>query len=70
VPSLKAEDARGLEDAIVRAGGPVLMFCASGFRSALLWAIMRAAQGIPVDDLLVSAAAGQSLDKHRETIEL
>jgi uncharacterized protein (TIGR01244 family) len=70
MPSLKAEDARRLEDAIARAGGPVLIFCASGFRSALLWAIMRAAQGVPVDDLLTSAiAAGQPLDKHRETIE-
>lgn len=70
MPTLKAEDARRLESAIAQASGPVLIFCASGFRSALLWAIMRASQGMPIDELLKSAAAaGQPLDKHRATIE-
>ena len=70
MPTLSAGDVRRLEAAIARAGGPVLVFCASGFRSALLWAIMRTAQGTPVDDLLkLAAAAGQPLEKHRATIE-
>lgn len=70
MPTLKVEDARKLQAAMDGSGGPVLIFCASGFRSALLWAIARAAAGVSVDDLLKSAAAaGQPLDKHRETIE-
>jgi sulfide:quinone oxidoreductase len=70
LPSLTAEDARQLQTVIDEADGPVLVFCASGFRSALLWAIMRAAAGAPIDDLLkAAAAAGRPLDKHRDVIE-
>ena len=69
LPTLTAEHARRLKNVLDSADGPVLAFCASGFRSALLWAIVRAAAGVPIDDLLDAAAkAGQPLDKHRETI--
>lgn len=69
LPALTAEHARRLKAVLDGANGPVLMFYASGFRSTLLWAIVRAADGVPVDDLLNAAAAvGQPLDKHRETI--
>ena len=70
MPTLTAEHARRLSAVLERAEGPVLVFCASGFRSALLWAIVRAAAGTPIDDLMkAAAAAGQPLEKHRETIE-
>ena len=69
MPTLTAEHARQFNAVLDGADGPVLAFCASGFRSALLWAIARAARGEPIDDLLRAAAtAGQPLDKHRETI--
>lgn len=69
MPTLTAEHARRLNTVLDSAEGPVLVFCASGFRSALLWAIARAARGDAIDDLLKAAAvAGQPLDKHRETI--
>ncbi|MFN3746412.1 MAG: TIGR01244 family sulfur transferase [Hyphomicrobiaceae bacterium] len=69
LPTLTAEHARRLKKVLDSSDGPVLAFCASGFRSTLLWAIVRAAAGAPVDDLLEAAAkAGQPLDKHRETI--
>jgi sulfide:quinone oxidoreductase len=69
MPTLTAEHARQLNTVLDSADGPILVFCASGFRSALLWAIARAARGEPIDDLLKAAtAAGQPLDKHRETI--
>lgn len=67
--TLTAEHARQLDAILDSAEGPVLVFCASGFRSALLWAIAMAARGEAIDDLLkAAAAAGQPLDKHRETI--
>ena len=47
-----AELARRLNAVLDDAEGPVLVFCASGFRSALLWAIARAARGESIDDLL------------------
>ncbi len=69
MPTLTAEHARRMKSVLENADGPVLIFCASGFRSALLWAIARAADGGPIDELLTAAAAaGQPLDKHRETI--
>jgi uncharacterized protein (TIGR01244 family) len=69
MPTLTTEHVRRLNAVLESADGPVLVFCASGFRSALLWAIARAARGEPIDDLLKAAAsAGQPLDKHRETI--
>lgn len=69
MPTLTAEHARRLNGVLEGAEGPVLVFCASGFRSALLWAIARAARAEPIDGLLkAAAAAGQPLDKHRETI--
>ena len=69
MPTLTAEHARHFNAVLDGAEGPVLVFCASGFRSALLWAIARAARGESIDDLLkAAAAAGQPLDKHRETI--
>jgi uncharacterized protein (TIGR01244 family) len=69
MPTLTAEHGRQLNTVLDSADGPILVFCASGFRSALLWAIARAARDEPIDDLLKAAAtAGQPLDKHRETI--
>lgn len=69
MPTLTAAHAQRLNAVLDSAEGPVLVFCASGFRSALLWAIARASRGESIDDLLkAAAAAGQPLDKHRETI--
>jgi uncharacterized protein (TIGR01244 family) len=41
--------------------GPVLAFCKSGTRSTYLWAIARAARGVPAAQL-VEAAAGAGYD--------
>ena len=60
MPTLTAAHAQRLNAVLDSAEGPVLAFCASGFRSALLWAIARAARGEAVDGLLqAAAAAGQ-----------
>lgn len=69
--TLKAEDVRRFQSVLDGADGPVLAFCASGFRSTLLWAMARAAfAGEPVESLLQKAsAAGQPLDRHRPLIE-
>lgn len=69
MPTLTAAHAQRLNAVLDSVEGPVLVFCASGFRSALLWTIARAARGESIDALLkAAAAAGQPLDKHREAI--
>jgi sulfide:quinone oxidoreductase len=69
--TLKAEDVRRFQSIIDGIDGPVLAFCASGFRSTLLWAMAQAAfVGEPVESLLRKAsAAGQPLDRHHALIE-
>jgi sulfide:quinone oxidoreductase len=69
--TLEAEDVRRFQSVLDGADGPVLAFCASGFRSTLLWAMAQAAfAGEPVESLLQKAsAAGQPLDRHRRLIE-
>ncbi|WP_298642160.1 TIGR01244 family sulfur transferase [uncultured Cardiobacterium sp.] len=47
-------------------GEPTLMFCKSGMRSTLAWALGAAAAGTPVDELVARAAAcGYDLEPHR-----
>lgn len=37
--------------------GPVLAFCRTGTRSTFLWALARAARGVPAEDIVAAAAA-------------
>ena len=47
-------------------GAPTLMFCKSGMRSTLTWALGEAAAGTPVDELVARAAVcGYDLEPHR-----
>jgi uncharacterized protein (TIGR01244 family) len=39
------------------AGGKVLAYCRTGTRSTLLWALVRAASGEPLDDIAAAASA-------------
>ena len=38
------------------ADGPVLAYCASGTRCTVIWSLARAAEGMPVDEILQTAA--------------
>ncbi len=40
------------------APGPVLAFCRSGSRSAMLWALAEASRGGPADGIVAAAASG------------
>lgn len=55
-----------MASAMDAAGGPVLAYCASGMRSALLWALVRARQGDAADDILADTrASGYELERFR-----
>lgn len=45
-----------LRDLLAEAPGRVLLFCGSGTRSAYLWALARARDGAPADELVRRAA--------------
>lgn len=52
------------------APGPVLAYCASGTRCTTIWALGRASQGAPADELLETAAkAGYDLSQLRPRLE-
>jgi uncharacterized protein (TIGR01244 family) len=56
-------------EAALAAGGPVLAYCKSGTRSAIIWAAA-SARGLPVGEVLsLLAAAGFDLDFLRDELE-
>lgn len=59
------------QEAIVAASeGPVLAYCASGTRCTVIWSLARAAEGIPADEILKTAAdAGYDLSGLRPRLE-
>ena len=67
--TLDAYAVHALVEAMSRDQKPLLVFCASGFRSALLWAIARAATtDRPVDEI-IAWVDRFPLSTHRRTIE-
>ena len=61
---LGPSDVENMREAITSVGdGKMLAFCRSGNRSALVWAVARAEDGVPADELRRCAeGAGVSLD--------
>ena len=61
---LGPSDVENMREAIASVGdGKMLAFCRSGNRSALVWAVARAEDGVPADELRRCAeGAGVSLD--------
>ena len=58
------------ELAIAESEGPALAYCASGTRSTVIWSLARAAEGIPADEILKTAAdAGYDLSGLRPRLE-
>lgn len=61
MPALTVEAVEEQADALDEAGGGVVAYCASGTRSAILWALAMAGR-MPVDDILArTQAAGYPL---------
>jgi uncharacterized protein (TIGR01244 family) len=52
-----AAQVAAMVDALRGADGRAIAFCKSGTRSAFLWALARAREGVPADQLIASAAA-------------
>lgn len=68
MPSLNLEAVEEQADALEGAEGGVVAYCASGTRSAILWALAMAGR-MPVDDILArTATAGFPLDGLRAQI--
>lgn len=59
------------QEAVVAASeGPVLAYCASGTRCTVIWSLARAAEGLPADEILGTAAkAGYDLSGLRPRLE-
>lgn len=57
LPDADAVTATARVLAALKPGEKVLMFCRSGMRSSAAWAMARAQEGLPVDDLRAKAAA-------------
>lgn len=67
---MTVEQVRAFQLAASEAGGPVVAFCKSGFRSALIWAAATIAEGAEADAAIETAAkAGFDLAKWRADIE-
>jgi uncharacterized protein (TIGR01244 family) len=68
MPGLTLDAVEEQADAIDGAGGRVVAYCASGTRSAILWALAMAGR-MPADDILAATArAGYQLDGLRPQI--
>ncbi|RUM98483.1 TIGR01244 family phosphatase [Pseudaminobacter arsenicus] len=66
----KPAQVRALAEVISGSRGPVLGFCQSGFRSAMLWAAAGVRRGRSFEDVSArAAAAGYDLSKKRGTVE-
>jgi uncharacterized protein (TIGR01244 family) len=66
-PRASPEQVRALLELLAERPGPVVAFCKSGMRSALLWGAAAIAAGGSPDDVLVAAGrAGQNLEPVRE----
>lgn len=69
MPNLTLDAVEEQADAIAAAEGKVVAYCASGTRSAVLWALAMAGK-MPADDILAATArAGYRLDGLRPQIE-
>lgn len=62
-PRATPEQVRAFVELLARRPGPVVAFCKSGMRSALLWGAASIASGRSLDEVLAAAMqAGQNLD--------
>ncbi|WP_348875925.1 TIGR01244 family sulfur transferase, partial [Kingella kingae] len=63
---MKNHDVEAFEQLIGHAEYPVLAYCRTGTRCSLLWGFRRAAEGMPVDEIIRRAeAAGVNLENFR-----
>ncbi|MEM9795456.1 MAG: TIGR01244 family sulfur transferase [Pseudomonadota bacterium] len=69
MPNLTMDAVTEQADAIDGAGGPVVAYCASGTRSAVLWALAMAGRRPAEEILQATAASGYQLDGLRPQLD-
>jgi len=69
MPNLTLQAVEEQSEAMAAAEGKTLAYCASGTRSAILWALSMAGEKSADDILAATAAAGYALDGLRGQIE-
>lgn len=58
------------QETIANSPAPILAYCRSGTRSAMLWALNQAKRGVEVNSLITAAGlAGIQLESQRERLE-
>ena len=68
--TMTPENIQRQNDVVNASVGPVLAYCASGTRCTVIWSLARAAEGVPADDILQTAAeAGYALSGLRPRLE-
>lgn len=67
---IQKHDVETFRQLIGQAEYPVLAYCRTGTRCSLLWGFRRAAEGMPVDEIILRAeAAGVNLENFRTHLE-
>ena len=67
---IQNHDVEAFRQLIGQAEYPVLAYCRTGTRCSLLWGFRRAAEGMPVDEIIRRAeAAGVNLENFRTRLE-
>ncbi|WP_308074139.1 TIGR01244 family sulfur transferase [Neisseria polysaccharea] len=67
---IQNHDVEAFRQLIGQAEYPVLAYCRTGTRCSLLWGLRRAAEGMPVDEIIRRAeAAGVNLENFRTRLE-
>ena len=67
---IQNHDVEAFRQLIGQAEYPVLAYCRTGTRCSLLWGFRRAAEGMPVDEIIRRAqAAGVNLENFRSRLE-
>lgn len=67
---IQKHDVEAFRQLIGQAKSPVLAYCRTGTRCSLLWGFRRAAEGMPVDEIIRRAeAAGVNLENFRTRLE-
>ncbi|MBW3870387.1 TIGR01244 family phosphatase [Neisseria meningitidis] len=67
---IQKHDVEAFRQLIGQAESPVLAYCRTGTRCSLLWGFRRAAEGMPVDEIIRRAqAAGVNLENFRERLD-
>ena len=62
-------DLQHFQETVAKSPAPILAYCRTGTRSAMMWALNQAKRGVEVNSLIRAAdLAGINLEPHRERL--